>query len=291
MKKEQFLKFNFATSSDIKYGQYRAIFNDFGYDIEKSPKLDESEPQVNDEIPSNLQDFKNEIRKDKIKSLVEVPLKSAASKLGQKRYIKNYLVEDTFLIIDAFTNQNKIITELGLPGADTKNWWLNLGNEGVLKLMEKSSNRSASFSCVLGCYLNIKSFSNRNYVISHFSVDGQISFSPRESKESIDNFPITNPYSFHKIFIPDGHEKTYAEMGKDEFMQSDYRRKNAEHFIRLFEKRLIESEKEIEKDMEYLKEKGIDVLNYEKSVKAALDRKREKEKKRYGHQIILWENE
>lgn len=202
----------FATSSGVKFNQYKVIFSDYGYNLIKAPAIiNLIEPQLNDELGSEFE------------LLVSHPLRLVARFVSKRKLIP-YFIEDTLLIVKAFSNSKE--TKFGLPGADTKNWWNNLGTKGLLSLMENANDRSAEYISILGAYLGEK-----NYLFSEKKVLGTISKKELIDKVSEENIPYTNPYFFHSIFIPKGSSKTYAQMNKEEFKKYDYRRQNVKKFI------------------------------------------------------------
>jgi len=201
----------FASTSEIKFNQYKILFNPLGYELRSAPIINNLiEPQLTDSENSDYD------------LLVSHPLRLAARFLSKQNLIP-YLIEDTILIINCFSNSQNI--KFGLPGADTKNWWKNLGSEGILKLMKNEENRNAQFTSILGAYLG-----KNNYAFSKYSIEGKISDKIKSKKISFNQIPHTNPHYFHNIFIPKGARKTYAEMDKIAFKKYDYRRFNANVF-------------------------------------------------------------
>jgi XTP/dITP diphosphohydrolase len=205
-------KLYFATSSDIKFDQYEMIFGNFGYSLYKAPLIiNLIEPQLNDE-------------KGDFELLVSHPLRLVARFVSRQGLIP-YIVEDTLLIIKAFSNVKN--TKFGLPGADTKNWWNNLRNEGLLELMREIDDRDAEFISVIGGY-----FGGKNYIFSEERASGSISREVLIDASVYNDLPSTNPYFFHSVFIPKGADKTYAQMKKEEFADYDYRRRNVQKFLK-----------------------------------------------------------
>lgn len=205
--KKDFHKFFFATSSDVKFGQYKEIFASLGVLLEQAPTLIKLiEPQI-------------ENYEDVLDLIVSHPLKLTARFVAKKNLFP-YILEDTMLTINAISKLEN--GGIGLPGADTKNWWKHLGNEGILHILRDTKNREAKFFCTLGSIIE-----NSKYCYATSEVKGKISEEIRFSEVAHANFPLTNPHFFHMIFIPDGSDKTYAEMDVDEFMEFDYRRKCA----------------------------------------------------------------
>ncbi|MEQ3528688.1 non-canonical purine NTP pyrophosphatase [Pseudoalteromonas sp. XMcav11-Q] len=203
----------FATSSDVKLKQYKAIFKSLNFDIAQGTVIDNTliEPQYDPESPEG------------ISSLVAHPLRLAARFISKKKQVP-YMIEDTMLIIDEFSKKFEL--DIGLPGADTKNWWLNLGAEGIIELLKNRTNRKAKFVCQIGAYIG-----GSKYVFASGYTEGLISQKPAISEIAELEFPYSNPYFFHQIFIPNGMTKTMGELGAKEFSEVDYRRKCARNFV------------------------------------------------------------
>lgn len=199
------MKLYFYTSSSIKFNHYKFIFHEQGIKLIQEPvKLFVLEPQIEDSSDDHLM------------NLVLHPLKQMA------RFIENEqkypaMIEDTILQVDFF---NTTGSSVKLPGADTKNWWKALGNEGILSIMGETTRRSARFVSIIGIYSG-----KGEYRVYQGYTDGQISMEVRESQNPPPENKVINPHFFHKIFIPDGSKKTMAEMDYIEFESFDYRRK------------------------------------------------------------------
>lgn len=204
----------FATSSEIKLKQYSQIFSDFGYEISQGMVINNTliEPQF---------DVDSE---EGITSLVSHPLRLAARFISKNKQIP-YIIEDTMLLIEPLSKG--FVLDAGLPGADTKNWWINLGTEGLLELMKNHTNRKAKFICQIGAYLG-----PGNYLFASASVEGEIMQNAVISEIAEKEFPRSNPYFFHQIFKPLGSNKGMGEMNANEFKRFDYRKKCAEVFVK-----------------------------------------------------------
>jgi len=202
----------FATSSDIKFNQYLEIFKSMGVTLIKAPIYSKMiEPQIEEEGDiSNL--------------IVEHPLKMI-SRFVKIAGVTPYMVEDTMLFIESLsTIMDKGI---GLPGGDTKNWWKNLGNEGLLRILRDDNVRRAMMVCTLGAIDH-----DHQIVKATHKVFGTISREIRSSLVAFEEVPLSNPYFFHQIFIPEGTDNTYAEMTADVFCKNDYRRQCAKDLVR-----------------------------------------------------------
>jgi inosine/xanthosine triphosphate pyrophosphatase family protein len=203
----------FATTSTVKFAQYRLIFSDYDVSVRHGSVIARLvEPQLREsEHPEE-------------EHLVGHPLRLVAPYVMRIHQLP-YVIEDTMLLIRAFSKGDNLHS-LGLPGADTKSWWRNLGAEGVLRFMQTSQDREAAFVCQLGAYLG-----GSRYCYARAELRGNIATAVRIGDHIQDQFPRTNPYFFHSIFIPAETDKTIAEMNPDEFARCDYRRDCARHFL------------------------------------------------------------
>lgn len=196
----------FATSSDIKFQQYASIAEDFDIEVVRGTVISSAmtEPQGSS----------HDIRE--LTNLVFHPLRLSARFISTAAQTP-YFVEDTMLVIDALSNYSA--GHIGLPGPDTKNWWLNLGAEGVLRVLQGADNRHAHFIAQIGVYYGAGRYSHHKSELPGF-----ITNSVRSSEAAYKEFPITNPYFFHSIFglTPDG--PTLAELNSVSFKLYDYRR-------------------------------------------------------------------
>lgn len=193
-----------ATGSQVKADQYGYLFRSLGLNLRVSNLARwTNEPQVEGVGESDE------------KVLVEGPLRNLA-RFAKLRGIYPLVLEDTMLFIEHF-NRDFDHTPL-LPGPDTKRWWQALGANGVLQQMAGSSRRRATYVSQIGVL-----DSGGRYSTFRSEVRGSISQEKRIRDVSIENLPYTNPSAFHSIFIPEGQQKTYAEMDPGEFRRSDYR--------------------------------------------------------------------
>ena len=114
------------------------------------------------------------------------------------------LVEDSGLIFTAWN---------GLPGALVKWFELSVGCHGLLKMLEGFENREAFAVCVAVV------FDGQEMLLAKGERKGEIAHSMRGE----------NGFGWDVIFIPEHHEKTYAEM--------NFNKKNTiSHRRRAFEK-------------------------------------------------------
>ena len=109
------------------------------------------------------------------------------------------LVEDSGLIFTAWN---------GLPGPFIKWFETSVGCHGLLKMMEGFENRKALAVCFVAI------FDGKELIIGKGEVRGEIASSIRGE----------NGFGWDVIFIPDRHEKTYAEMVSSEKNLISHRR-------------------------------------------------------------------
>ena len=109
------------------------------------------------------------------------------------------LVEDSGLIFAAWN---------GLPGALVKWFEISVGCEGVLKMLEGFENREAFAVCMVAV------FNGDEMCVTKGEVRGKISYSVRGE----------NGFGWDTIFIPDRHDRTFAEMSFSEKNTISHRR-------------------------------------------------------------------
>lgn len=196
----------FSSTNSQKKEIVEFIFHNYNIEVEfiKLP-VELTEPQV------EKADVENE------RKLVSFPLKLAS------RFITSTpcIIEDTMLFIEYF-NRNGGTWEL--PGLDTKRWLRQLGLNGLLDIMGNTSKRKARFVSQTGAYLK-----SNKYFYGRGETFGRIAF---ERAYINDKKYGTYPYFFHLLFIPDGSNKTLAEMDMFEYAQFDYMRKSIVQLIR-----------------------------------------------------------
>lgn len=121
------------------------------------------------------------------------PKEIISSKLGEsrKKVEGDIIVEDSGLYIESLK---------GLPGPLIK-WFMKvLDNDGLFEIVRNYENKKAEAKVIVGI-----SFQNGKIEFFEGSISGKI-VSPRGE----------NGFSWDKIFIPDGFDKTFAEMTIDE---------------------------------------------------------------------------
>lgn len=196
---------HFGTGSREKLQQYSYLFRCYGIALKRLHLVTAlTEPQVEGFGEASEQ------------ALVAEPLKWF-SRFAARANTYPIVIEDTMLFIEHFNED--FAEQPILPGADTKRWWSALGSDGVLRVMKGSRRRQAKYVCQLGVNIG-----PRSYRVFRSELLGRIATRARSSQEAIDEFPYTNATFFHSIFIPDGIQKTLAQLEACEFREFDYRR-------------------------------------------------------------------
>lgn len=109
------------------------------------------------------------------------------------------LVEDASLVINGMGK---------LPGPLVK-WFLEeLGNDGLCRLADSYSDRSAVAACLFGLY------DGTTLLVFEGKITGQIAKAPRGERG----------FGWDTIFIPDGETKTWGEMNEEEQQATSMRR-------------------------------------------------------------------
>ena len=119
---------------------------------------------------------------------------------------KPVIVEDSGFFVEALN---------GFPGTYSRFVQETIGNEGILKLLEGKENRNAYFKTVIGyCDENgVKLFKG--------IVKGRVSNEIRSKGYG---------FAYDSIFIPEGEERTFAEMTTEEKSQISHRKRAFEEF-------------------------------------------------------------
>lgn len=195
----------FSSTNIQKRRMVRFIFNNYNIEVEYiTPPIELTEPQV--EKPELAEERK----------LVSLPLKTVSRFINKVPYV----IEDTMLFVEFFNRNGK---SWELPGLDTKRWLRQMGLDGFLEIMGDTSKRKAKFVSQTGAYIK-----PNKYFYGRGEILGRITCS---IPQSISEGYGTYPYFFHKLFIPDGANKTLAEMDMYEYAQYDYMRKSIVQLI------------------------------------------------------------
>lgn len=135
----------------------------------------------------------HEIQSLDVEEIVKEKVKTAFSQAQQP-----VLVDDTSLVFHAMNN---------LPGPLVK-WFLQeLGNEGLCRLLDKSEDRTATATVMYGFY--------DGETLELFSAEQKGSIADRPKGEQ--------GFGWDSIFIPDGCQKTWAEMDYEEQRKTSLR--------------------------------------------------------------------
>lgn len=143
-----------------------------------------------------------EIQSDSLEEIATEKAKSAFLQVGRP-----VIVEDDGLFVDALG---------GFPGQYSSHAFKTIGNEGILKLLAGSADRSASFRSLIAFY------DGKHMSISEGRADGRISDKITEGG-----------WGYDPIFIPAGTDLTFAQLGnrKNEY---SHRKAALEKFARRF---------------------------------------------------------
>lgn len=193
--------FFFSTTNEKKKQMVKFILNNYNIDVSYVTfPIELTEPQI--ESPELEEERK----------LVSIPLKSVS------RFVTNtapYTIEDTMLFVEYFNRHGQ---QWELPGLDTKRWLRQMGLDGFLEIMGNTIKRKAKFVSQTGAYIK-----SEGYFFGRGEILGTIA---KKKAEIITPKYGTYPYFFHLVFIPDGANKTLAEMDMYEYAQYDYMRKS-----------------------------------------------------------------
>ena len=113
------------------------------------------------------------------------------------------LVEDSGLLFNAWN---------GLPGALVKWFECTVGCEGILKMLQPFEDRHAKAVCCFAVH------DGGNIRVARGEIEGKIATKIRGN----------NGFGWDVFFIPDGHERTFAEMPSEEKNSISHRRKALE---------------------------------------------------------------
>jgi len=149
-----------------------------------------------------------EIQAGELEEVVKFGIKWLKDKLD-----KPFFIDDSGLFINALN---------GFPGVYSKYVFKTLGNEGILKLMNGVENRRACFKSVIGYY-------DGEIHIFKGVVDGTIAHKKRGNLG----------FGFDPIFIPEGFNKTFAEMTTEEKNKISHRGKALASFSKWLKENLI----------------------------------------------------
>jgi non-canonical purine NTP pyrophosphatase (RdgB/HAM1 family) len=129
------------------------------------------------------------------------PKEVITHKLNEARKIHDgeLMVEDSSLCLDALN---------GFPGPLIKYFYKSVGKEGILKITEKFNCKTAQTRTMIGYF------------------DGkEILFFEGVTEGKIVPIKVDNDFGFDPIFSPEGTDKTYSEMTKEEKSKVSHRGK------------------------------------------------------------------
>jgi XTP/dITP diphosphohydrolase len=144
-----------------------------------------------------------EIQSDSLEEIAREKAKTAFAKVGRQ-----VIVEDDGLFIDSLC---------GFPGPYSSFVFKTIGNDGILRLLAGSANRSAYFRSLIAFYNGI------TLSISEGRVDGRISERVTEG----------GGWGYDPIFVPDDTDLTFAELKKSKNEYS-HRRRALEKFAQWY---------------------------------------------------------
>jgi XTP/dITP diphosphohydrolase len=105
---------------------------------------------------------------------------------------RNIILDDSGLFVDMLK---------GFPGVYSSYVFSTIGNEGILKLLHGTGERKARFECCIGCQMD-----GVGRIVVKGSSPGKI-ISEKRGKLG---------FGYDPIFVPDGSERTFAEMEMNE---------------------------------------------------------------------------
>ncbi|MFP4169658.1 MAG: XTP/dITP diphosphatase [Methanomassiliicoccales archaeon] len=148
-----------------------------------------------------------EIQGDDLDEVVEFALDHLQGEMS------DLIIDDSGLFIDALE---------GFPGVYSAFVLRTLGCEGILRLMEGREYREAAFRCCIGCQLG----------------DGGRLVITEETRGSIANEERGEEgFGFDPIFVPSGHDITFAEMDLEEKNRISHRGRAVRAFAKALEER------------------------------------------------------
>lgn len=141
-----------------------------------------------------------------------------------EKYKLPIAVEDAGLFIKALN---------GFPGPYAAYVYLTIGNEGIIRLLEKNNDRRATFKSVVAYF----SSELNSPICFEGTVDGNIACSERKSQGK-------EGFGFDPIFKPDGLEQTFAELNIIEKCKRSHRAAAFDKFAEWYKKPLTARSKQ-----------------------------------------------
>jgi XTP/dITP diphosphohydrolase len=176
----------FASTNQNKYREVQSILSSHGISVDFA--------QIN----------LVEVQSDSLEEIAREKAKSAFAQVGRP-----VIVEDDGLFVDALK---------GFPGQYSSHAFKTIGNDGIMKLLAGSADRSASFRSLIAFY------DGKNLSISEGRVDGKISDRITEGG-----------WGYDPIFVPAGTSLTFAQL-KEKKNEYSHRKKALDNFARWYSK-------------------------------------------------------
>ena len=174
----------FASTNQNKYREVQSILSSYGISVDFA--------QIN----------LVEVQSDSLEEIAREKAKSAFAQVGRP-----VIVEDDGLFID---------TLKGFPGQYSSHAFKTIGNDGIMKLLTGSADKSASFRSLIAFY------NGKNLSISEGKVDGKISDRITEGG-----------WGYDPIFVPAGTSLTFAQL-KDRKNDYSHRKKALDNFAKWY---------------------------------------------------------
>lgn len=148
---------------------------------------------------------------------------NAALKALEIAKLKNVpcLADDSGLCVDALDGRPGVYSARYAPNRDFKKAMRMLLAE---MLETHSANRHAHFSCML-----VLGYPNGSYKAFEGRVDGNIAFEPRGE----------SGFGFDPVFVPEGYDKTFAELGGEVKNKISHRGRALAKFVEFMKERGI----------------------------------------------------
>jgi XTP/dITP diphosphohydrolase len=174
----------FASTNQNKYREVQSILSSHGISVDFA--------QIN----------LVEVQSDSLEEIAREKAKSAFAQVG-----KPVIVEDDGLFIDPLK---------GFPGQYSSHAFKTIGNDGIMKLLAGSADRSASFLSLIAFH------DGKNLSLSEGRVDGKISDRITEGG-----------WGYDPIFVPAGTSLTFAQL-KDRKNEYSHRKKALDNFAKWY---------------------------------------------------------
>ncbi len=174
----------FVSTNQNKYREVQSILSTYGIGI--------------DFAELNLV----EIQSDSLEEIAREKARSAFAHVS-----KPVIVEDDGLFIDALK---------GFPGQYSSHAYKTIGNDGIMKLLAGSVNRTASFRSLIAFY------DGERLSISEGKVEGSISYKVTEGG-----------WGFDPIFVPAGTSLTFAQL-KERKNEFSHRKRGLDNFAKWY---------------------------------------------------------